>query len=247
MKDFKLDDIKALVDEAMKETPTGDAWLDSRYNEQVHWVGHTQPYYRLFYLIAQKLKPGFSVELGSWQATAAAHFAMGNPEGWVITIDIHREDKDAQVRAQEAAAHLPNLVYINKWTWDAVHDVKAPGKAIDILYVDAWHDYQYVTREWELYEPLLADVALVICDDILPDDPSIGNGMEKWWAEISEGRESFKDTRPHPGIPMGFMKYERKSNAPDVAESGRAGKSGGAAAGTKARRPAKRTARKPKA
>jgi predicted O-methyltransferase YrrM len=247
MKDFKLNDIKKLVEQSLKEEPMGDAWLDSRYNEQVWYTGHTQPYYRLFYYIAQQLRPGFSVELGSWQATAAAHLAMGNPTGWVITIDIHREDLKAKERAEEAAAHLPNLVYINKWTWDAVHDVKAPGKAIDILFVDAWHDYQYVTKEWELYEPLLADVALVICDDILPDDPSIGEGMVRWWGEITEGREAFLDARPHPGIPMGFMKYERGSNAPDVAEDRRAGEPVQSAAGGKAGRPAKQVSRKRKA
>lgn len=211
MKDFELDNIKKFIDQALEEEPTGDTWYDSRYREQVHYVGHTQPYYLAFYLIAKALKPSLTVELGSWQATGAASFAFGCPGGQVITIDIHKDgDEKAVERTLEAAAHLPNLTYINKWTWDAVEDVKALKTPIDILYIDAWHDYQYVTRERDLYFPLLADTALVIADDILPDDPSLGYGMQRFWEEISRNRPAFLDTRPHPGIPMGFLKFERK-------------------------------------
>lgn len=240
MKDFNLDDIRKLVEQSLKEDPTGDDWLDSRYNEQVWHVGHTQPYYRLFYLIARELEPALSVELGSWQATAAAHLAVGNPDGLVLTIDIHREDKDAQKRTIEAVERLPNLTYINKWTWDAVADVRAPGKAIDLLFIDAWHDYKLVMREWAAYEPLLADVALVIADDITTAYNF--EGMLRFWDELPG--EKFLNSYVHPGVPMGFLKYERKPNDPGVAESGRAGERGRPAAGRKPGKAAGRSPRK---
>lgn len=202
MKTFNIKDIQDLIQQALKEQPTGDDWLDSRYNEQVHWIGHTNPYYKLFYLIAKELKTELTVELGSWQATAAAHFAAGNPEGQVITVDIHREDKNAQLRAIEAAGHYENLTYLNRWTWDAVPFIQNLNQQIDCLFIDAWHDYQYAKKEWDLYKPLLASPALVICDDITTAYNF--EGMLKFWEEMPEPKFLFSKGL-HGDIPMGFL------------------------------------------
>lgn len=201
---MKLNEIKSLVEECLLEKPTGNKFLDDRYQEQIGIIGHTNPYYRLFYLIAQKYKPSFSVELGSWQATSAAHFALGNPAGKVVTVDIHREDKLAQQRCYEAERAIPNLTYINKWTWDALADIKAFNLTIDILFIDAWHDYEYAMKEWELYSQLLSKNALVICDDITTAHNF--EGMIRFWDELpGTSRTKFLDSRIHPGIPMGFI------------------------------------------
>lgn len=216
MRDFTLDEIKALVDKSLREEPTGNDWLDSRYQEQVHWVGHTQPYYRAFYLIAQALKPALTVELGSWQATAAAHFACGYPGGQVVTIDCHKDDKNAQKRAIEAAQHCANLTYVNAWTIEVkefnhlgipVFNPQSLTRPIDILFIDAWHEWQYASREKETFFPLLADTALVICDD-LADQGGSFPGMNRFWDEMSY--DKFAVTSIHLGIPMGFLKYERR-------------------------------------
>ncbi|MGH7274878.1 MAG: CmcI family methyltransferase [Nitrospiria bacterium] len=201
--DFELNRIRELVEQCLLEQPTGNAWLDARYEEQIGIIGHTNPYYRLFWLIGQALKPGLVVELGSWQATAAAHFALASPAGRVVTIDIHREDKLAQQRAIEAAGYIPNLTYLNMWSWDAVDKIKALNQEINILFIDAWHDYKYAMQEWELYSPLLSNPALVICDDITAAYNF--EGMLRFWDELPG--EKFLDSRIHPGVPMGFLKY----------------------------------------
>lgn len=205
MKNFTMAQIQRLIEQSLLEQPTGNPFLDARYQEQVGIIGHTNPYYRLFYLISQALQPSFVVELGSWQATASSHFAVGWPQSRVVTIDIHREDKEAQQRCYEAERMCGNLTYINKWSWDAVDDVKAFNQPISILYIDAWHDIEHVTREWELYSPLLSDVALVIGDDITADFNFAG--MREWWHSLPG--EKLLDPRLHPGIPMGLMKYVR--------------------------------------
>lgn len=208
MKNFDLNVIKFLIEQSLKEEPTGDDWLDSRYNEQVHWIGHTNPYYKTFYLIAKELKPELVVELGSWQATAAAHFAAGNPEGQVVTIDIHREDRNAQMRTIEAAGHYSNLTYLNRWSWDAIDFFKNLNQPINILFIDAWHDYQYAKKEWDLYSKLLSNPALVICDDITTAYNF--EGMVKFWEEMPEPK--FLDSRIHPGIPLGFILYSKSED-----------------------------------
>ena len=205
MNNFTLSDIRKLADESLLELPTGNPWLDSRYDEQVAIIGHTNPYYRLFYRIAETLKPEFVVELGSWRAIAASHFALGNPDATVITIDIHREDKLAQQLCIEAANYIPNLTYINAWSWDAIDIVKMIDKPLDCLFVDAWHDGKYVRREWELYSPLLSDSALVICDDITAAYNF--EGMIDFWDELPY--EKFLNNDIHPGVPMGFLHFTR--------------------------------------
>ncbi len=212
MKNFILDDVKRLIETALLEEPTGDPFVDARYREQIELVGHTQPYYRLFWHIAREFRPGFTVELGAWQATAAAHFASGNPDGVVVTIDHHTDpgDEAHKARAMEAAQQYPNLLYFQGWTWDVVGDVKAVGRPIEVLFIDSWHDKRYAIRDWASYSPLLADSALVICDDILPDDPSLGDGMVQFWQGLSSVCDGFLDARLHPpGIPMGFLKFSR--------------------------------------
>lgn len=205
MNNFTLDDIHKLVDESLSEVPTGNPWLDARYDEQVAIIGHTNPYYRLFYRIAQTLKPEFVVELGSWRGDASAHFAAGNPEADVVAIDIHKDfDIAGMAKLQEAVNILPNMTWLQMWSWDAVETIKAIDKPVSILFIDAWHDYKYAKLEWDLYSPLLANPALVICDDITGDYNF--DGMVKFWEELPG--EKFLDNRIHVSVPMGFVKFE---------------------------------------
>ncbi len=219
MNNFTLSDIQTLVDESLLEIPTGNPWLDSRYDEQVAIIGHTNPYYRLFYRIAERLKPEFVVELGSWRGDASAHFALGNPESDVIAVDIHKDnDVAGMAKLQEAVNLLPNMTWIRQWSWDAVDLIKAVNKPIDVLFIDAWHDYKYAKREWDLYSPLLADVALVICDDITAGYNF--DGMIKFWDELPG--EKFLDNRVHVGaIPMGFLRYELMPGLDEVVTTGK--------------------------
>lgn len=212
---FNLEDIKNLAIEIEANAPpTGDTWLDTRYEEDVPIIGHTNSYYRLAYRIAQLCKPTLTIELGSWRATWAAHVASGNPGGQVITIDIHREDKIAQQKAMETAAHYDNLSYINGWSWDVGVELKrdlidALGVTIDILFIDAWHEHDKADRERKLYFPMLSDPALVICDDLF-DSAGTTEGMLRFWDEM-RGEKFVRSGPMHGGIPMGLLKYEREN------------------------------------
>jgi len=207
--------VEDLVDVAMQEPPTWDSWLDERYMDDMGIIGHTNPYYKLFYLISQEFKPKFSVELGTYRGVAAGHLAAGNPEGLVYTIDWHRDpaDKQHQVFARGMDAHYDNVRYLNGCSWDMsivqqVADV-AVKTPIDILFIDAWHWYEHAIKEWNLYRPLLSKEALVICDDI-SDNPTSTVEMARFWSEVSSGYESFRITKLHSWIPMGFFRFVRE-------------------------------------
>ncbi len=221
---FQLSEVEDLVPIAMRQlpkltthvVPTGDAWLDARFMEDIPIIGHTQPYYKMFWLIAKAFKPKFSVELGTYRAVAAGHLAVGNPDGIVYTIDWHRDsvDKVHQKCAITMGAHYGNLSYLNGCSWDS-HIVQQVAKMaathpIDILFIDAWHRYDYAMREWNIYRPMLADEALVICDDIR-DEGGATESMVDFWEEVSKGYDNFLDREGlhERWLPMGFFKFVR--------------------------------------
>lgn len=210
MNNFTLQDIKLLVDLSLQEQPTGNAWLDARYDEQVGIIGHTNPYYRLFYLIAQTLKPALTVELGAWRGDSSAHFAVGNPDGQVVAVDIHKDNDVAGLaKLEEAIERLDNTIFLRMWIADAVDVIKdvviANYGPIDICFFDGWHDFEHVSDDWNNYRPLLADKALCIFDDITAGYNF--EGMIRFWDELPG--EKFLNNDIHKGVPMGFVKFER--------------------------------------
>ena len=215
--EFRLSNIKRLAEEYGTGDPfrfaTDDEWLVARYREHNAISGmHMCRYYRLFHKIAELYKPKFIVELGSYWASAAAHFAAGCPTADVVTVDIHKgvhpTDDVAWRKAREAADHYANLQFIHGWTWDphVVTEIGDRPYPIDILYIDAGHEYDMVKREWDLYSWLLDDEALVICDDVF-DELGATVDMMKFWNELDY--EKFLDPHIHPGLPMGFFRYIR--------------------------------------
>lgn len=209
----KIKDIIQLAEEGYFSPK--DPWLKTRRDNYTMLVGHPTPYYEAFYGIAQTFKPAFSVELGAYRANAAAHLAIGNPKGLVYTVDVHTihpTDTTAQALSIEAASRYPNLEYINGWTWDAhvVFQIEAVAAhtPIDLLFIDAGHEYQDAMREWTIYNTMLAEEALVVGDDIF-DAAGATVEMARFWKEISEGYDNFLDTVGHSGIPMGYMRFIR--------------------------------------
>ncbi len=235
MKDFTLDYIKQLIHDPSTYDPAGHDFLDNRYQDHIAQGGN-HLYYRLFYHLARFLQPNFTVELGGWQGTAAAHLASGWPLGTVITIDHHTDlgDEANRERMLEAETKCNNLQYIQGWTNDilaerekgnhtlgdapsalsrienTVFSKRFPDKmdaGIDILFIDSWHKYEEAMLDWKAYKPLLASPSLVICDDMMIGyDAPAISGMGKFWDKLPKPK--FLDATAHPGYPMGFLKYE---------------------------------------
>jgi predicted O-methyltransferase YrrM len=63
------------------------------------------------------------------------------------------------------------------------------GSSIDFLFIDGHGAYDSVRQDFELYEPLLSDGALVAFHDI--QQPSTdGHGVRRFWNELGEKYES---------------------------------------------------------
>jgi len=212
---FDLMDVKNLATTFDPEQPTGDAYLDARYEAHRAEYGHGNPYWRMFYRLCERFRPSLAVELGAWQGTCAAHMAAGGA-ATVATIDHHGDRRgethppgdDVNEALCREVAQRYGVFYLKGWTWDVWTDVRDLGKKIDLLFIDSWHDHEHAILDWNTYRPLLAPEALVVCDDIIKGDGPVISGMDRFWNEVSNGRESFLLEGPHFQIPMGFFKYE---------------------------------------
>jgi predicted O-methyltransferase YrrM len=205
---FDLEDVRALAESFDPDQPTGDPFLDGRYDAQVAKFGTQNAYWRFFYRLCEAYKPDLCCELGAWQGTCAAHMAPHS--GTVATIDHHGDpgDDENERLCREVQQRYGNVFYLKGWTWDRWADVRDLGKRIDVLFIDSWHQYEYMVKDWYTYKPLLADEALIVADDLVATDsgPTIA-GTLRAWTEICAGREQFTTGRPHVGVTMGFMRW----------------------------------------
>lgn len=231
MRDFTLDELKAIAADVLNNPkPTGNVWLDARWDEPQN----RKPYYRYFYNLAAVLQPLTVVELGGWQGTSAAHFAFGCPKATVITIDHHTDpgDDKHKERMEDAVNRCPNLIYFQGWTVpelaesqkgkhalgdapNALNIVKEilDGRKIDILFIDGWHQAREFQLDFAHYSLLVNKPGLIICDDILgtpndrPEDdgPAIG-GMRRTFEKFP-GEKILIDGIS-PGYPQGQIKWQ---------------------------------------
>jgi predicted O-methyltransferase YrrM len=227
MNHFDIDALEYLA-KHFEPLPTDNEFLDMRYDWQKNENGSEWPYYRFFYYLTKWLQPELILELGTYQATAGAHFAGGNEKSIVLTVDHHSDpgDDDNQLKVLEAQDNFPNLIYYQGWTTDnlaalqigkhargdvgsayqgIVNQTVYYERGIDILFIDSWHCYEYAKLDFETYKPLLSSPALVICDDIQagggPESPI--QGMLEFWDELPEPK--FLNSNLHPGTNLGFV------------------------------------------
>lgn len=89
-------------------------------------------------------------------------------------------------------------------------DLKAPKEFpslfhdIDYLFIDTEHNYEQISKEWEIYKPFLSDKALVVLDDI-----NVGD-MNKFWEELKYPK---LDISQYHDSGFGFFIFNREDNA----------------------------------
>lgn len=133
----------------------------------------TLPYNVFFYELVKELKPALMLETGTDRGRSAAHLALGNPEGLMITIDI-----DPACKANVDALGIQN---IQSHAVDSLaHVAMIPDGALDLLFLDSLHTYEHTIQEWRAYQRKVKKGGLVFFDDIHLDQ-----GMERFWAEVT--------------------------------------------------------------
>jgi predicted O-methyltransferase YrrM len=228
MIDFDIEQLEWRA-KRFESAPTGNRFLDRRYDWQKNENGSEWPYYRFFYYLTKWLQPKIVLELGTYQGTAAAHFAAGCDQTVVITVDHHTDPGDEmnQLKTLAIQDSFPNLIYYRGWSTPELAAINQGQhfrgdvdsayqrildtlehyqQKIDILFIDSWHCYEYAKADYEAYKPLLDSPAIIICDDIQagggPESPI--QGMMQFWDELPEPK--FLNANLHPGTNLGFVK-----------------------------------------
>lgn len=132
----------------------------------------TEAYNRFFYHLTRQLKPSLTLETGTDRGRSAAHLALGNPDGLVVTIDI-----DQACKANVDALKIPN---ITSFAIDSLaHVGTIPDGALDILFLDSLHTYEHTITEWRAFQRKVKKGGIAFFDDIHLD-----GGMERFWNEV---------------------------------------------------------------
>jgi len=131
----------------------------------------TEAYNKFLFHLTKHLKPKLSLETGTDRGRSAAHLALGNPDGLVITIDI-----DPACKANVDALGIKN---ISSFAADSLaHVGTIPDGALDILFLDSLHTYEHTIAEWRAFQRKVKKGGIAFFDDIHLD-----GGMERFWSE----------------------------------------------------------------
>ncbi len=132
----------------------------------------TDRYLRFLYEFSRRYEPDLVVETGTDRGRSAAHFALGNPEGSVLTIDIDPACKDNADQLK-----IKNIVAVAADSLLFVDKIK--DNSVDCLFIDSLHEYDHASKEWRVYAKKVKPTGIVFFDDIALDA-----GMRQFWAEI---------------------------------------------------------------
>jgi predicted O-methyltransferase YrrM len=132
----------------------------------------TERYNRFLFEFARRYEPDLVVETGTDRGRSAAHFALGNPKGKVITIDI-----DPACKENVDSLKIPNIVSIASPSLAFVDRIREQN--VDCLFLDSLHTYDSTIAEWRAFSPKVRPGGIVFFDDIALDA-----GMRLFWAEV---------------------------------------------------------------
>jgi predicted O-methyltransferase YrrM len=150
--------------EALRMKKTGDAVADRLFTSYaVNPAPQSDylPYYRFLTVAMKNVKPALAVELGVERGVGTAHMAAGYCSGTIVGVDIAFDDV-----AYTVAEHYDCIHYVKG---DSIATSGELGKfslPIGLLFVDSLHTAAHVRKEIKAYEPLLADEALVLIDNL---------------------------------------------------------------------------------
>ena len=174
-----LRQLAALISTVTDDRPE---WLKAMPSAMEEGITQFGRYYRFFWEIAKRWKPGRILEIGTYKGSSIAHFAAGNPEGKCVTVDIEIQ---ASILANELK--LPNLLAITGDSGLSVDRCKILAP-YDVLFIDGLHDFNHCYGEYCLYRPLVKHGGFIFFDDI-----HIHKEMEVAWEYIIDEKHDISN------------------------------------------------------
>jgi predicted O-methyltransferase YrrM len=191
--------------QALKMRSAGDEFADDlfvRFARNPAVQGGMLPYYRFLTVAMREVKPALAVELCVERGVGTAHMAAGYCGGTIVGADI--EFKDV---AYSVAEHYGCVYYVKG---DSVATSGELGRfrcPIGLLFLDSLHTAAHVQAELEAYEPLLADEALVLVDNLY--HPRVGAEKQVYEAFYKFPHLRLELSELSPGWGFGVAIFKR--------------------------------------
>lgn len=167
------------------------------------------PFRRFLHNVVAATKPGAVLECGVHKGITTAHMAYANPHTLVIGID-----RDYHLDACEITGHYDNIILLDGdttdcFTFDRVEELLSgfflsPYGSIGLLFLDSTHDGDTPRKEFELYEPLLADGCIVAVDDLLGPE-HLMKRMQEFWNWLPCDKREMHFLHPVPETHIGLI------------------------------------------
>jgi predicted O-methyltransferase YrrM len=127
------------------------------------------------------------------------------PDATLISVDLpegvrgaYEGWRDALYRAFAAPGQAIHLLRADSHTLDCLRQIRAilKGELLDVLFIDADHEYAGVARDFQMYSPLVRKGGLIGLHDIVADHKTRygadtgkhSGGVHKFWQELKAVR-----------------------------------------------------------
>lgn len=119
-------------------------------------------YHSYLYLLAEALYPTRIVELGTYIGESTKYMALAAPQAHVLTIDINPDAKRQVDGTPPFLTNVHSVVYNSaSYVGDGLYD----GAPIDLLFIDANHDYNLTMANYHSWNPFVRQGGLIVFDD----------------------------------------------------------------------------------
>jgi predicted O-methyltransferase YrrM len=169
--------------------------------------------------LVRDLRPRTVLEIGSYRGgTLRAWCNLAAPSALLVSVDLPAEYVGASTQELQSLARPGQRVVVirsdsqSDSTRAAVETVLA-GDRLDFLMIDGDHTYEGVSRDFELYSPLVREGGLIAFHDILPHSRMPGVEVHRLWQELRSryDHEEFVDPARVPGLGqwggIGVLRY----------------------------------------
>jgi predicted O-methyltransferase YrrM len=192
------------------DTETRPKWLQGFHKGVMR--KDQAPYYRFLYEYARQRRPMVILELGAGGGASSTHFAAGNPDATVISVDITM----AKVLP---AARQHGIIFIEGDSLAMVPEVlRQLPSPIELLFIDSLHRYDHAMAEFKAYGPSCAPGALQLFDDVdyrvenitrrrmmlnkFTTPAQLSADMLRLWKDLPEPKRLSNELHPGSGFGM---------------------------------------------
>ncbi len=159
-----------------------------------------------FFGIVQRLNPKIVVEIGTANGGTLFLFAnVANPEK-IVSIDLPHGSFGGgypfwKIPFYKSLGknHIIELIRSDSHLDKTLEDLRIllKRKSVDVLLIDGDHTYQGVSKDFQMYSPLVKEGGIVAFHDIVIHDESSGCDVYKFWNEIKSSYE-YKEIIENP-------------------------------------------------